>query len=70
MTAITRGVAGSRRRGVRSERTDAVDRAGITAYPDRKSLQPARQLILGVRDKTINGLATVRHRKNLALAEV
>src|SRR5438445_12370469 len=32
-----------------AERTDAVDRAGITAFRASMSTQPARQLILGVR---------------------
>jgi hypothetical protein len=34
------------------QRTDAVDRAGILSLRDMKSLQPARQLILGVRRRT------------------
>src|SRR5262249_59665192 len=34
---------------VLAERTDAVDRAGITAFRSSMSAQPARQLILGVR---------------------
>jgi hypothetical protein len=32
-----------------AERTDAVDRAGITAFRGSMSTQPARQVILGVR---------------------
>ena len=36
-----------------AERVDAVDRAGILSFRGMKSLQPARQLILGVRSQRI-----------------
>jgi hypothetical protein len=35
--------------GGAAERTDAVDRAGVTAFQRSTSTEPARQLILGVR---------------------
>ena len=54
-----------------ADRTDAVDRAGISAIRGLKPLQPARQLILGVRRLTFCPEATEeRTVRNLNLATV
>ena len=46
--AQTQGSGNGDTQDIQAEPADEVDRAGITAVRDRTSLQPARQLILGV----------------------
>ena len=43
-----KGVGSRFQRAPFAERMDAVERAGILSFRSMKSLQPARQLILGV----------------------
>ena len=52
-----------------AERTDTVDRAGMTAYRGMESNQPARQLILSVRfpakDHIVLGFNSPRSRAQM-----
>jgi hypothetical protein len=48
LTGRRKGVGSRFQKITFAERMDAVDRAGILSFRGMKSLQPARQLILGV----------------------
>jgi hypothetical protein len=56
-----KGVGSRFQRTAFAERTDAVDRAGITVLRRSTTIEPARQLILGVRVRHDVVAVTVMH---------